>query len=144
MSVGICKHTFSGQVTIQVKSTWMEKKKKMPIVLHLQISENMFFLYKLPENTDVYFFGHDSLLVLCQTVLHWWAFREERISVAAIFPGHGSHGGQLLAPCASCWRVSLTEFVLWEPALLTRELSEFNSKRQSVTFWELEELSGWI
>lgn len=65
----------------------------MPIVLHLQISENTFFLYKLTENTDVSFYGMMVSWVymrLCYTdeplgknIFLWLLF----------LPRHASHEG---------------------------------------------------
>lgn len=42
----------------------------MPMVLHLQISENTFFIYKPTENTDVHVCGDGGFLVLSAAVLH--------------------------------------------------------------------------
>lgn len=42
----------------------------MPVVLHLQISQNTFFLYELTETTAVYFCGNGSFLVVSEALLH--------------------------------------------------------------------------
>lgn len=78
-------------LTIQMKSSWMERnfkaifRKNYAYSAAPSISENTFFFYKLTENTDVVFCGDDRFLVLYEAVLHWWAFREEHISVVALF-----------------------------------------------------------